>query len=143
EDQGVERLRGSIAALPPLGTEEVVVSLSNSSGCEVPYRCVVEPCDELVEDRLSVASASQGLRLEQASPDAAVMMMERLLARFSDDPAVLGGAIDVYRRVGAATRMAALARQALAIPKGAGKLKSKARHILASLEEQDPNWTIS
>lgn len=141
-NRGVERLRGSMQILPPVGTESVVVRLTNTSGSEIPHRCLIEPCDQLAEDRLSATSASQGLRLEEASPDAARVMTERLLDLYPEDAAALGGAIDVYRRLGAATQMASVASRALALPKGPGKLRHKARHILASLEEQDPQWSI-
>lgn len=141
-DSSVERLRGSIQILPPPGTDSVVVRLSNHSGSEIPYNCLIAPCDQLDESRLSASSVSLGLQVEAEDPDAAVLMTKRLLELYPNDLKVHAGAIDVYRRVGDATQMAALAGQALSIPKGAGKLKFKARHILASLEEQDPRWSI-
>ena len=139
---GVERLRGAIQILPPPGAESVMVHLSNDRGSEIPYSCVVEPCDALVEARLGPGSGANASRVEMDCPDAARVMMERLLEQYPEDPAVLGSAVDVYRRLGEASVLEAVASRALSLPGAGGKLRHKARHVLASLQEQDPHWSI-
>lgn len=141
-DPGVEHLRGVIQVLPPPGAESVVVRLGNHGQSEILYACTVEPFDALAESRLVPASISSAMRMEGDSRDAAELVTNRLLQAHPDDLMVLGGALDVYRRIGDATRMEAVANHVMAHPKPGGKLKFKARHILASLLEQDPHWSI-
>ena len=141
-DPAVELLRGTVQILPPSGTESVTVRIVNPVGSEIPYTCSIETCDALAENRLSPSSATHGLRVEEVSPEAARVLAGKLLEQFPEDSTVLSGAIDVYRRLGDASQMRAVGARVLGLPKSGGKLKHKARHILASLEEQDPNWSI-
>ncbi|WP_344760493.1 glycosyltransferase family 4 protein [Luteimonas lutimaris] len=141
-DPLVERLRGTLQILPPPGAASVTVRLSSYDDAEIAFGCVVEPCDALVEERLAPASAKEAMRVELHDPEAARMMISRLLTDYPHDHVVLGGAMDVYRRLGAAQQMEVIASRAAALPKSPGKLRHKARHILSSLQEQDPHWTI-
>lgn len=141
-DPRVEHLRGTVQILPPPNAATVTIRLSSYDEADIAFGCIVEPCDALVEARLTPASARQAMRVEKHDPEAARRMISSLLAGYPHDHEVLGGAIDLYRRLGAAESMGAMASRALALPKSPGKLRHKARHILSSLQEQDPHWTI-
>lgn len=135
-------LRGVLQMLPPVNANKVVITLTNTSDSEIPFACGVEPCDALAESRLEPDSAYSAMRVEPHSREAAQTMVDLLLEKHPDHTSVLAGSLDVYRRLGEATRLEIIASRALTSPKSSGKLRHKARHILASLQEQDPHWRI-
>jgi hypothetical protein len=139
----VESLMGELQVLPPVGTATITMRLDNRGGtAAVPYRCSIEPFDALEFSRIGPESARHLLRMEELDPQAARTLAEKLPGSSTTDAAILSPMMDLYRRLGDASRLEALAREALELPKADGKLRHKARHILASLQEQDPNWSI-
>ena len=135
-------LSAALEVVPPPAAASVVVRIDNEADVDLAYACSVHPCDALLDSRLLPASITNAKRVEEQDAEAARVMVQRLLDAHPVNPDVLSGALDVLRRLGDATAMRSVARRALDLHKPPGKLRFKARHVLAALQEQDPAWTI-
>ena len=137
------RFNAEIQVLPPPKAAGVEVEIGNTASTgDLPYTCEVEPCDALAESRIHEGSAAVLSKVEEQSPEAARSLADALREKFPDDAGVISGLLDVYRRLGDASGMSVLAQRALALPSMPGKLRYKARHVLSSLTELDPDWQI-
>jgi glycosyltransferase involved in cell wall biosynthesis len=141
-EAGLEGFAATVRFRAPAGATTVVIRVTNpSSQADLVTRLNVLATDTLVDSEVSPAMAADLQALEESSPEAARLTLDQLLALHADDQAVMVAAMDAFRRLGDVGRLEAIASRAASVQgAAAGKLRLKAKHMLALVRELDTHW---
>lgn len=139
---GLDGFGGKVRFRTPAGATTAVLRITNGSGdADLVTRLSVLATDTLVESEVTPVTTADLQALEDYSPEAARLTLNRILAKHGNDNAVMAAAMDSFRRLGDVDQLEAIASRAASVQgAAAGKLRMKAKHMLSLVRELDTHW---
>jgi glycosyltransferase involved in cell wall biosynthesis len=137
--EGVELLTLSVRLLPPSDAHQLTARMVPGAGAEaVALQWSCDPFCRLVQQAIQPELSRNLAPIECASRDAALTVVDELMAAFPKSPEVVSACIDTCRRLGAVDQLRRLVPLAASLggtPNA--RLRLKARLAAGSLEELD------